>query len=138
MSITYEINWLPTHIHVIGEGSYVLADAVQIIGAALAAANAHGQPRILIDARKITGNLTVMQRFEFGEAVAQLYSCRPAGCAALIALVANEPLLDPGRFGETVAVNRAVPVKATTDMREAVEWLKIQAPSKQDSLVSDE
>ena len=130
MSITYEINLLPTHIHVTGEGSYVLADAVQIIGEALATASAHGQPRIFIDARKITGNLSIMQRFEFGEAVAQLYSCRPAGCAALIALVGNEPLLDPSRIGETVALNRAVPVKATTDIKEALSWLGIHAAGK--------
>jgi hypothetical protein len=127
MSISYEIKPLPTHIHVKGEGSYVLADAVQIIGEALAAAGAHRQPRILIDARNITGDLSTMQRFEFSEAVVQLYSCKPAGCAALIALVGNEPLLDPDRFGETVAVNRAVPVKVTTDIKEALDWLKIQS-----------
>lgn len=127
MSVTYEINLLPTHILVKVEGSYALDDAVQLVGAALEAASLHQQKRILIDARKVTGDLSTTQRFEFGEAVARLYSQRPETCAALIALVGSEPLIDPRRFGETVAVNRGAPVKATTDIQEALEWLGIPA-----------
>ena len=127
MSIKYEISALPTHILCVGEGSYEPAEVLSAIEAAFKAASAHKQPRILLDARKVTGNLSLMQRYEFGEAVAQLYSRRLKGGFYLIALVGHEPLLDPEHFGEMVAVNRAVPYKATMDMQEALDWLKIQS-----------
>jgi len=127
MSVSYEISVLPTHVLVQATGSYELADAMHLVREALATANSHKQPKILVDARKVTGNLSMMQRFEFGDAVAKLYSQRPHGSAALIAVVGNEPLIDPERFGETVAVNRAVPVKVSTDMQEALDWLNIQS-----------
>lgn len=130
MSITYEITPLPTHIYVRGEGCFEFVDAVQMFSDALSAAGAHRQLRILIDVRKVTGNLTKMQRFEFGKAVAQLYARNPDGGPALIALFGNEPLLDPDRFGEAVAANRGVPVKATTDMNEAMNWLGIETDGR--------
>ena len=138
MSISYEITVLTTHILAKAEGSYELADAVRLVGEALAAASAHKQLRILIDARRVMGNPSMMQRFEFGEAVAKLYSQRPDRSAALIALVGNEPLIHPSRFGETVAVNRAVPVKATTDMQEAMDWLNIQYAQPQEKPTDSE
>lgn len=125
MSIKYEISVLPTHILCVGEGTYELAEAIHAMEAAFKAASAHKQTRILLDARKMRGNPSLMQRFEFGEAVAKLYSRRPEGSFYLIALVGNEPLLDVEHFGEVVAVNRAVPYKATMDMQEALDWLKI-------------
>lgn len=127
MNIKYEITILPTHILVTGEGTYELAEVLRAIEAGFKAASAHKQTRILLDARKVKGNLSLMQRYEFGEAVAQLYGRRPEGSFYRIALVGNEPLLDPEHFGEVVAVNRAVPYKATMAMQEALDWLGIKS-----------
>ena len=41
------------------------------------------------------------------------------------AYLGREPFMDPRRFGEIVATNRGVSVKATTDLREALEWLGV-------------
>jgi len=127
MSISYEITVLPTHILVTGAGSYDLAEVERALEKVFAAASSHQQSKILIDVRKVTGNLSLAQRYEFGETVAKLYSRRPAGSFCQIALVGNESLLDVEHFGETVAVNRGVPYKATMDMQEALDWLKIQS-----------
>lgn len=138
MGISFEIIVLPTHILVEAAGSYELADAVAVVGEALTAASEHKRPKILIDARKVTGNLSMMQRFEFGEAVARLYSQSPDGSAALIAVLGNEPLIDPSRLGETVAINRAVPIKVTPHMQEAMHWLNIQSARQQQSPADSE
>src|SRR5574337_1373115 len=127
MNIKYEITILPTHILVTGEGRYELAEVLRAIEAGFKAASAHKQTRILLDARKVKGNLSLMQRYEFEEAVAQLYGRSPEGSFYRIALVGNEPLLDQEHFGEVGAVNRAVPYKATMVMQEALDWLDIQS-----------
>jgi hypothetical protein len=42
-----------------------------------------------------------------------------------VAYVGDEPLIDPARFGETVAVNRGALIKVTTDLNEAFAWLGV-------------
>ena len=37
--------------------------------------------------------------------------------------VMHEPLRDPGRLGETVAVNRGMDVKVFETLEDAIEWL---------------
>lgn len=131
MGISYAITVLPTHILVTGTGNYDLAEVERALDKVLAVASAHQQPKILIDVRKMTGNLSLAQRYEFGEMIAKLYSRQPPGSFCLIAVVGNEPLLDAEHFGETVAVNRGVPYTATMDMQEALDWLKIHSSPAQ-------
>lgn len=49
------------------------------------------------------------------------------GRAAQFAYVIHEPLRDPGRYGETVAVNRGMNVKTFETPEEALEWLRLDS-----------
>jgi hypothetical protein len=40
-----------------------------------------------------------------------------------LAVLGNEPIIDPNRFGEIVATNRGANVKVFTDDPMALEWL---------------
>ncbi len=42
-----------------------------------------------------------------------------------IALLGYAPVIDPGRLGETVARNRGLQVRATSDEAEAFAWLGV-------------
>jgi RimJ/RimL family protein N-acetyltransferase len=86
----------------------------------LAWARAAGVTRFLADARRIPGieGLNTFERFELGEQVAAA-----AGRAMSVAMVAPAHLLDPGRFGVTVASNRGVRTAAFTDEVAALDWL---------------
>jgi len=42
-----------------------------------------------------------------------------------VALVGNEPLIHPERFGEIVARNRGADARAFTDEAEALRWLGV-------------
>jgi hypothetical protein len=42
------------------------------------------------------------------------------------AYVGSQPLVEPQRFGETVAVNRGINLKVFTEMKEALAWLEAQ------------
>lgn len=125
MGMKFEITSRSGYILVIAEGAYDFTEVRRLIGSAYTAAAEHGLPKILIDCRNMTGTLSAAQRFELGEWVAGHYFQRPTTSHTPVAVVGNEPFIDPARLGENVAANRWVPVKAVTDMQEALKWLGI-------------
>ena len=50
--------------------------------------------------------------------------------APRFAYVMNQPLRDPGKYGETVAVNRGMSVKTFETLEEAFAWLEPIPPTK--------
>jgi hypothetical protein len=80
--------------------------------------------KILFDGIKITGTPpTTLERFNLGEYAAEL--CWQFGKPIRIALAAKIPIVDPKRFGETVARNRGANGKVFTDLEEAKDWLML-------------
>jgi len=78
---------------------------------------------VLIDARQVTGErISTMDRFKVGETFAGIQRGFPF--ATRVAVLGNEPLVEPGRFGETVAVNRGAVGRVFTDLDEATNWLE--------------
>ncbi len=65
---------------------------------------------------------TVLDRFKLAEAFVRLQ--RELKVMVKCAVVGKEPVIDPKRFGETVAVNRGALLKVFTDREEAEIWLK--------------
>ncbi len=78
--------------------------------------------KILCDARSATGDLCIQERFDYASLIA--YHFR----GLKIAFVAKRPLLDPGLFGETVAVNRGGDIRVVETLEEACEWLGVAVP----------
>jgi hypothetical protein len=82
--------------------------------------------RVLFDGRTITGNPQTIERFYYGEfaafTVAQ-YQDRGIAPAIPFAYVLKEPVLDPDKFGETVAVNRGMRIRVFDNVEDALKWL---------------
>lgn len=91
-----------------------------------------GATKVLIDGRQMTGNPRDAERFLYGEfaAWATLDVMKQHKVRMKFAYVIHEPLRDPERFGETIAVNRGMNVKTFEDKNEAVEWLKHHSDGK--------
>ena len=90
----------------------------------------HKCPKILADLQKVEGSLTTMQRFTMGDIGAQKYrSAVQKGeiSKCRFALVADQPLMDPHKFGETVASNRGMSLGIFSTFQEAFDWLQ-QSP----------
>jgi hypothetical protein len=66
-----------------------------------------------------------MERYQYGVFVAQEVSkLNMIGLSSpKFAYIMNIPVLDYGRYGETVAINRGMKVKATDNPDEALSWL---------------
>jgi hypothetical protein len=87
-----------------------------------------GATKVLIDGREITGDPTSFERFLYGTfaACATLEILHTHNLKLKFAYVIHEPLRDPKRYGETVAVKGGMDVKTFEDKNEALEWLKDQ------------
>jgi hypothetical protein len=109
-------------------GEFSLEEAQRTFLEIMEAVTLHRTKRVLFDGRTMTGNPRTMERFyycEFAAATAAQHKTRGASGATRFAYVLKEPVLDPEKFGETVAVNRGMLVKAFDNLEEALAWLEI-------------
>ena len=84
--------------------------------------------KVLLDGRAVNGDPKTVERFYYGEfaagAVAE-YAVRNGCAPPEFAYVLHVPILDPNRFGETVAANRGMRLKVFDDLELARDWLGI-------------
>lgn len=99
-------------------GVFDIATAKAELAKGVAEALRLGITKVLIDARGLDGEISILDRFALGEEVAALTRGRIA-----IAIVDMPDRVWPDRFVETVAANRGALVKVTTDYAEALAWL---------------
>ena len=117
-------------LRVSAAGEFSLDDAKSTFMEMIDSIRENRSEKVFFDGREITGNPTVIERFYYGEFVADAVALlrRSAGYdGPQFAYVLSEPVLDPLRLGETVAVNRGVNVKAFENVADALEWLGIKA-----------
>src|ERR1700727_673956 len=108
-AIQLKIEPRPDYIYAAVSGSFDLSQMVEAIKEIFAAAYAQGLRRILLDARAIAGEITLMDRCEMGGTGAE--SQREP---VRVAFLASEHHVWPDRFGENVANNRGLSTKVTT------------------------
>ena len=107
-------------------GEFELSAAQTQFAALLDAVVRSGVSKVLIDGQQVTGTPNGFERFLYGEfaARATLDVMKEHNIRLRFAYVIHEPLRDPERFGETVAVNRGMDVKTFETTDAAIEWLK--------------
>ena len=87
--------------------------------------------RVLIDCRDLKGPFSTTDRFLHTDYISEtiltaLSNNQIKGFR--IAYFAHPQILDPHRFGETVARNRGVEIFVTESWTEATEWLGVNIP----------
>lgn len=92
----------------------------------LDAAGRHGTKKILVDGSEVKGEPELIHRFiysTFAAGEVAKYVVQHRVGSPQFAYVLREPVLDPQRFGETVAVNRGMRVKVFDNVEDALNWL---------------
>jgi len=105
-----------------------LRAAQDIYDQAIKIAVAGGHSRLLIDASRVTGTPTQDERYMLGLFVAaeqRILASKTPPADVQVAVYGRQPLIDPERFGETVAVNRGAKVKVSERLEEALSWLGV-------------
>ena|ERR1039457_3634441 len=128
MSLNTRIELKKDYVEVRIEGTFDSQSSISVNDAILGAIEKYQATKIFVDFRKVTGDLAPMERFHYAENFAKKYlELIQAGRIKRpqIIFLGNYPQFDPGRFDETVAVNRGVPIRSTDDPKEVWEWLGI-------------
>ena len=101
-------------------GSVSFDEAVALVRAAIAAARRNQVRDLLVDTKALTGFLSpdTLQRF----LMAVSWSDEARGGVRL-AMVARAEMIDPNKFGVTVAANRGLVSNVFTTQEEARAWL---------------
>jgi len=123
-------------LNVVVTGEFSLEEAKRTFPEMLEAIALHKSKKVLFDGRKLIGNPETMERFYYGQFAAHkvaLSEKSGAPAAIQFAYVLKEPIRDPGKFGETVAVNRGMNVKTFDSPEEAFRWLGIAPANKPDA-----
>jgi hypothetical protein len=127
MSMKLDIQARGDLLAVDATGEFSLEKAQRTFLEMMEAVALHKTNRVFFDGRSIIGNPSTIERFyyaAFAAATAEQYK-RHGRCGAIrFSYVLKEPVLDPEKFGETVAVNRGMCVKAFDNPEEALAWLE--------------
>jgi hypothetical protein len=114
-------------LHVAAGGPFSLSEAKRTFLDVLHVVEELRLGKILFDGRQVTGIPAIIERFYYGEfiadEVARLLDRGWDRDTPQFAYILHEPVLDPLRLGETVAVNRGVNAKAFDNREEALVWL---------------
>ena len=113
-------------VHATGE--FALEEAKRTFLELMEAVALYKSKQVLFDGRTLVGKPKTMERFYYGEFAAR--TAARFGKDTQFAYVLRPPVLDPERFGETVAVNRGMKVKTFESLTEALQWLGT-APANQ-------
>jgi hypothetical protein len=136
MPLTWSAHAEAGVLHVRLRGRVSLAFAQRAYDEVIQYAVDHGHHVLFLDCRAVEGSLGDFERYDFGmHAVAHHAALVQAGgVSPRIAIAGSEPLVDPARFGETVATNRGVWLKVTTSAEEALAWLR--SPGESNSVAA--
>jgi hypothetical protein len=129
MGMTVQTSLEAEFLHVIASGDFSLDAAKETFVKVMEAVAEHQVAKIFFDGRGIEGNPKFIERFYFGEFAASTVKDYWLGGLCpypTFAFVLKEPVLDAGRFGETVAVNRGLHVKVFDNEKEAWVWLRTE------------
>lgn len=127
MILDYKIESEPGYLRLICVGRYESSVNAELTDQVIRACEKYLPSRMLVDTLQVEGKLSTMDRYDLATLSAKKYldeklagkipSCR-------FAFVGNNPLVDPKRFGETVAVNRGMNLRVFTEIKEAIVWLE--------------
>jgi hypothetical protein len=136
MSMKLEICPESGFLRVVTMGEFSLEEAKRTFLEILEAVVRCKVEKVLFDGRRIVGEPKTIERFYYGEFVAQAvwrFADRGVSPGTQFAYVLEEPVLDPRKFGETVAVNRGMSVKTFNYVDDALRWLGMAPANKQEA-----
>jgi len=134
MTLRVDLQPRDTYLAVFLTGSFEPGDVqTHLIKQVLDACAELRLSRILLDLRPVQGELSTMDRwnhFEFLAHQIRDYSASGRLRGLRLAYLGTPSQVDSQGFGETVAVNRGIDLRATTELEEALSFLGVDRAHK--------
>ena len=122
MSVSFKSETRASYVRVEMSGNYSHAEVLPLCERCFQVAAEAGRDALLVDARGITGREpTMAERYDWAVRIAELQALYEPRIR--VALVGNEPLIHPERFGEIVATRHGAVARTFTDDALALDWL---------------
>ncbi len=122
MSIEFTYRVLPEYLLLECTGTFAQGDALAAYTKAFSLAAEHDRDVVLIDARGVRPpEPTLMERYDQAVHVAGIHLRQVPRIR--LAILGDEPMIHPHRFGEIVATNRGANVRVFTDEQFALDWV---------------
>ena len=122
VNITAESTTHADYVRIVCTGEFAMNDALTIFAQSFEEAAEAGREAVLVDGRQVTGREpTMAERYEIAVCVAQVQAAHKPRIR--LAVLGNEPMVHPERFGEIVATNRGAVMRVFTDEVLALDWL---------------
>ena len=134
MNMKMEIIYETGYLHIKISGKFSLTEANDNFVKIMNAAEQSGVNRLLIDCLNLEGAMNTSERLQYSSFVVKQvdeFSTKGVPRGIRLSYVVLPPLADPGRFGETFAVNRGVNVRIFDTIDEAINWLEIEPADKE-------
>ena len=119
MSASIDVLSKGTYILVTYVGDFTRAEARRCIDVCTTSCLDHGLMSAMLDVRQMTGDMTVMDRFHTA-----LYGIKLRKEKIKTAMLADDRIVLPDKFFESVARNRGIRIRVFTDEDQAVAWLE--------------
>lgn len=116
----------PDYLRVVVGGAFDLHVAIAITPRIFDACAAHRASKLLVDARTVTGTLSLSDRYIYADDFANQYKARRISGSfkrLQVAVVGSHEIVDPLRFGEKILTMRGMHAKVLTDFDHAATWL---------------
>lgn len=125
MSIRQRMHFQSGLLTIEADGEFSLEEAKSTFVEMLGAVAQYQAQKVLFDGRNMTGKPREFERFLYGDFAAKetIKLVNEHKIVPRFAYVLHQPLRDPQRYGETVAVNRGMTVKTFETPEEALTWL---------------
>jgi hypothetical protein len=121
MAIETRVSVKTDFVEIRCRGSFAVDDFLSTVADAFRIARKECRVAVLMDITELAGEPSTMERFEVGAGVAHIQLGLASDVA--LAVVGKEPMVDPHRLAETVALNRHAWGKVFDDYGAAVAWI---------------
>ncbi len=123
MSMDFQVVVKPQYVVAHFQESFESSALYDLWQDIFAAAVENDRKAVLVDIRDTNGDPpTTVERYDHGVRIAELQWGPGAGIG--LAVVGNEPIVDPDRFAQVVSANRGAFARVFTDLDEAVDWIE--------------
>ncbi len=130
MPTEFSLDIKQNYIHVTISGVFRLVEYKSIFETTLSECVKNNKSVIFFDLRTAEGHISNFQRYDLAVYFCNVSREHPITFTVKVAFTGFPPIIDPDRFGETVARNRGANVKVTTDINEAFKWLQVDQVSE--------
>jgi len=109
-------------------GEFSVEAGKECVDRMVAVSMKYGRAKVLLDCRRMTGDLHVFDRFQVAE-----YGATKRFQLQQLALVRPRDTAPPDNLVQTVAVNRGMNLRLFMDFDDAVRWLSELAPAEENA-----